>query len=254
MKVLLCILLTSVTAAVAELPPLVQLRDAAEKGDPKAQTALGDKYASALNFSEAERLYRMAALTGDPEILIRLAHFYIDGKPKFHGAAPVAQNVTNAIALYTLAANQGNLQSHYTLGLIHWKGKHVPQDRVKAYHHLRLSEKYTPSKMMLDRIILALPRNEIDQGELLAKNFKRSQFKDAFRAMIVQRLKLRGVTILPTYKGAWVNNFAIAEGKEFEIEVAGLPVKLLCEKVESNSVRLQAKHNSERFILPVQGR
>lgn len=70
------------------------LRQLAEKGDPAAQFAVGAHFA-----------------TGED----------------------VAQDYTEAVRWFTLAAEQGHVGAQATLGAYYWSGRGAPQDLSKAY-------------------------------------------------------------------------------------------------------------------------
>jgi putative methionine-R-sulfoxide reductase with GAF domain len=74
---------------------LAALRKLAEKGDPAAQFQLGARYA-----------------TGEE----------------------VAQDYTEAVRWFTMAAEQGHILAQATLGAYYWAGRGVPQDLTKAYY------------------------------------------------------------------------------------------------------------------------
>jgi hypothetical protein len=216
---------------------LLDLKKAAEAGDPKAQKQLAQRYEKALNYSEAELWFRKIAITGDPEVLQALGRFYCDGKPKVLGAAPVPRNVTNGLALLTLSAVQGHKSSQRDLAYIYYKGNIVPRNRIRAYQLFRLSGS-PGDKYLIDRLILEMPTAEVEQAEAEAKAFKPRPFREAFIDLTRGTLQLQGIAGSKGKQLAIINGQSVEPGKTITIEVASIPVPIRCDTIEETSVVL----------------
>lgn len=106
-------------------------RKAAEKGNSKAQNALGSNYyfgrGESQNYAEAVLWYRKAAEQGDAKGQYDLGLMYYDGKG-------VSRDTDEALRWYRKAADQGLARAQYDLGYLYFYGKGVPQDRTEANH------------------------------------------------------------------------------------------------------------------------
>jgi TPR repeat protein len=72
--VMLGVLLSALGNAQQALPPLAELKAAAEKGDPIAQDQLGDVFQKSLDNTNAEKWYRQAAAKGVVNSQYKLGH------------------------------------------------------------------------------------------------------------------------------------------------------------------------------------
>jgi hypothetical protein len=106
--------------------PSPELKAAAEKGDAKAQSALGDAFSSALDPVEAARWYRRAALQGEPHAQSELAQLYRTGR----GQVPLDPRA--AVSWYLKAARQDNASAQLALGQIFEAGEGVERDEPEA--------------------------------------------------------------------------------------------------------------------------
>lgn len=98
---------------------------AAELGDASAQFKLGELYDAGeripYNPAEALRLYRLAADQGNAEAQFSLGAMYDDGR------GGLAENEEEAVRWYLLAAEQGYAKAQTYLGIMYQYGKGVPQ-------------------------------------------------------------------------------------------------------------------------------
>ena len=103
---------------------------AAERGDVRAQRAIGDTYHHGwgvpVDRAEAVKWYRLAAERGDVKAQKRLASIY-----SFDGGSPEDQ--VEAVEWYRLAAEQGDAGARRSLGLKYLQGQGVRRDYVLAY-------------------------------------------------------------------------------------------------------------------------
>ena len=86
------------------------------------------------DYTEAARLYRLAAEQGDAVAQYSLGDCYQNGEG-------VEQDYTEAARLFQLAADQGYADAQENLGLLYFKGNGVQRDCDAALYWLRLSGK-----------------------------------------------------------------------------------------------------------------
>jgi uncharacterized protein len=118
------------------------LKSGAERGDIKAQQALGHAYASGLgtspNFKEAAKWLGQAAEKGDPAAQFGLAELYEAGQG-------VTQSYTNAVVWYQRAAEQGHSGAQYSLAVLYAFGRGVRvNDADAARWYLKAAEQGEP--------------------------------------------------------------------------------------------------------------
>lgn len=119
------------------------LREKAESGDPRAQTALGDEYQMGVGAAKTPDLvkaaywYRRAAEKGFAKAQNYLGEMYKLGKG-------VPQDFSKAAYWYHRAANQGDTMAQLSLGILYSDGKGVQKDLVQAYKWIALAEPNLP--------------------------------------------------------------------------------------------------------------
>ena len=110
---------------------------AADRGDVRAQRALGDIFhygwGAPLDRTEAAKWYHRAAEQGDVRSQKRLALIYSLGNG-------LPQDQSEAVKWYRLAAEQGDAGARHSLGLKYLFGQGVPRDYVLAYMWFSLAE------------------------------------------------------------------------------------------------------------------
>jgi len=113
---------------------------------------LGFSYESgigvALNLSQAEIWFRLAAEQGDDEAQVNLAWKYWGGE---FGQRDYGQ----AVEWFHRAAEQGNLEAQYRLGEMYYKGEGVRQDLLEAkkWFHKLADRGNSNAQVYLNRIL-----------------------------------------------------------------------------------------------------
>jgi TPR repeat protein len=106
-------------------------REAADQGDPDAQTQMGVFYHNGLgvprDYAEAMRWYRKAADQGFALAQRNIAILYRYG----YG---VAQDYAEAMRWNKKAAAQGDALAQNEIGVLYWNGWGVPKDNAEAVH------------------------------------------------------------------------------------------------------------------------
>ena len=115
---------------------LSKFRRAAQRGEARAQSMLGEMYANGQgvepDFKEALRLYRLAAQNGDVKIQNTLGLIYQIG-------FGVEQSDKEAVRWWKLAAAQGNASAQFNLGSMYDNGQGVAQDYKEAVRWYKLA-------------------------------------------------------------------------------------------------------------------
>ena len=129
------------SAALAGLS-LDELRAAAQRGDPAAQTQLGLRYRKgqgiAADNQKAVEWYRKAADQNHAEGQAYLGFMLMTGRG--------IKRDYNAAAHYSkLAAEQGNPTGEYNLGLLYLSGRGVPADKVAGYRWIKKAAALDPA-------------------------------------------------------------------------------------------------------------
>ena len=127
-------------------------RLAAEQGDAMAQIFLGLFAATgiegvALDQAEADRWFRLAAEqdyalaqnSAAAPTLALAAEFLVVAATMYETGVGVAQDDAEAVRWFRLAAEQGDANAQFNLGLRHADGRGVPQDDVEAVRWYRLA-------------------------------------------------------------------------------------------------------------------
>jgi TPR repeat protein len=113
---------------------LLELRKAAEQGNPNAQCDVGRMYAEGQgvpqDYAEAQRWWRKAAEQGHAGAQSNLGLMYDTGKG-------VPQDHAEALRWYRKAAEQGNANAQYFLGQMYAKGRGVRRDYAEALRWYR---------------------------------------------------------------------------------------------------------------------
>jgi len=124
----------------------------AERGDPAAQTLIGEIYADGLgigqNLATASGWYSLASKNGDPLATFELAQMYQDGKG-------VPKSRQRAAELFQKAADQGNIPAKYNLGLLYVEGQYVTPNLVKA------------AELIKEAAEAEMPEAQYDYGSML---------------------------------------------------------------------------------------
>ena len=223
--------------SLAGQPALVEIKNAAEKGDPTAQKKLAQRYEGNFDFANAERWYlKAAAQVGDADVLLALARFYTGGKPKMSGAAAVPADSTKAINLFTLAAIQGHTRAQHDLAVQYLNGKIVPRNKIRAYQLFRLSDMLT-GRHYLERLILEMTREEIEWAEKAVKQFKPVRF-ESIPGIIRSQLKLQGVIGEKDKTSALINGRIVEVGSRFDIDLGGHALSVRCDWINIKGAHL----------------
>ena len=122
-------------AQTAGIDPALMAKAAA--GDPAAQVAVGECYASGTGVTQDYKLasewYQKAADKGDIAGELHLAALYRDGGKDF------PQDMVQAATWYLKAADKGDVSAQVTMGTLYSMGQGVDQNYAEAYYWLDLA-------------------------------------------------------------------------------------------------------------------
>jgi TPR repeat protein len=220
-----------------KLPPLAEIKAAAEKGDPVAQDQLGEAYRGRFDFSKAELWYRKAAEAGVANSQWQLGMLYLNGAPKMSGEKPVSKKEREAIKWLSKAANQDNVRAQIELGHCYANGRAVQKDNVEGYKWYALAANHNEilGQVHRDRLILKMTSDQIAEGQRRAASFRVSRESSTRPPQIT----LQGIAGFKDHRQAIINGRTFGVGDENEIEVNGKPVKVRCIEIRDDSVLLQ---------------
>jgi TPR repeat protein len=145
-----------------------ELQARAEQGSAEDQYQLGMRYETqVLDYREAARWYRMAALQRHGDALYRLCVLSDIGRG-------MPQDHHDALRWCRLAADQDHARAMFTIGIHYEKGRSVSRDPVQAHQWYNLSAAYgyNQAAKWRDRLALDMTPTQIAQAQLLARNWK----------------------------------------------------------------------------------
>lgn len=138
-KLFLLLVLLAAAGFAADNPMVAQWRKKAEAGDAKFQGLLGfcynddaSKDGIPLDYAEAEKWYRLAAVQGNLLAQTMLGAMYTSGEG-------VPKDTTEAVKWWRLAAEQGFAKAQFVLGSMYHIGEGVPKDDAEAVKWFRLA-------------------------------------------------------------------------------------------------------------------
>ena len=120
--------LSVLAAIVAQTPEAAKIRTQAEHGDASAQYRLGQHYVAAQNLMEAKKWYEKAAAQGYADAAYKRGRLYDDA----HDKTKAGQYYETARQQWEKAANAGDADAQYQLGVMCREGLGIPVDAAQA--------------------------------------------------------------------------------------------------------------------------
>jgi TPR repeat protein len=148
--------------------PIDDSRTSAEQGSAEDQYRLGMKYETLLlDYKEAARWYRMAALQRHADAVYRLCVLSDNGRG-------LPQDYQEALRWCRLAADHGHAQAMLAIGIYFEKGRGLPRDLVQAHqwYNLAAANGLEEGVKRRDRLALGMTATQIAQAQLQARNWK----------------------------------------------------------------------------------
>jgi len=250
----LCTLSASFLMATATLiaqqpnPPLVDLKAAAEAGDPSAQDQLGDVYRKHGDPEDAVTWYRRSAPSGVINSQYQLAHILLTwAHSPFATKAVSAMHADEAIPFLLKAAAQGHKRAQLELGQLHREAKFVRQDTPEAYKWFCLASAHDGGLLDLassaattyrDSLILKMTQEQITEGNQRIARFQAHPEEPAPvpEPACFEQLKLQGVTGTPDHRLAIINGKTLALNESTTIKIDSRPLTIHCLNISPNSV------------------
>jgi len=243
------------SCAQTPVPPLAQLKNAAEKGDPIAQDRLADAYQSRLDFTTAEVWYRKAAQKGIPNSQYRLGCKLYERSTKPWSAKETRQAETEeAIQWFLRAANQGHFEAQVQLASLCTDGKYLPQDNAEAYKWLTVAMRSpTPivPRVHRDNLILKMTQEQIQEGERRAKAFvpHKTTVDELPEPAFLKQIKLNGITGIGNNRLAMINGKPLGVGEQGSIKVANHSLNIRCVSIQDTAVKITVENYSGFLLL-----
>ena len=155
-------------------------RKAAEQGYTKAQYNLGYMYAEGNGVAQddvkAVKWFSKAAEKGHTKAQYNLGWMYDNIILR-----SVAQDDVKAVQWFSKAAEKGHTKAQYNLAQMYYRGRHVPQDDLRAYawasvvaaQKNSIKEKYIKekSKKIVNQIRKKLTSNQLTESQKLASDY-----------------------------------------------------------------------------------
>jgi hypothetical protein len=243
--ILLMLFLCLGVAALAQTgDSLIQLKTAAEAGDPAAQTQMGQR-----DLAHAEMWYRKAAAQGFARaqgklgnLLLLRARMGISLKPE--AKAAIAQE---ALKWMGLAASQGDHQGQSDLADVCLEGKWVKQDLIAAYQWSELACRgvsYEPYAIMAssfrDAAILKMTADQLAEGKRRVAEFKpQVAAKSAMPAPAwAESIKLTGISGGSNQLIANIGNQTFSAGESGTVKAAGKRVAIKCLEITATNATI----------------
>ena len=229
-------------AAHKHAPTMVEIKIAAEQGDPEAQNNLADICSAQLDFGTAIRWYRKSAEAGCTNAQFHLGELLLNGCPgNANSLKPLRPNLEEALVWLGRAANSGHPGAQLDLGACYRDGTGVAEDPLEAFKWFALVAKQTNSaaQSALDRLSLRLRSDEIAAGQQRADTFVPGKETRLPEPAYLKQLKLEGISGVPTRRLAIVNNRTMERSEEIHLTLDNRSVPVRCLEIRDKSVVLQ---------------
>jgi hypothetical protein len=222
-------------------PALLEIKTAAESGDPKAQITLAQVYASQQDFEKAGAWYRQAAEQGNIAAEFTLGEILLHGRSATQTSAALAPDPDEAVIWLGKAANQGDVAAQVELGGCYQRGSGVNADPIEAYKWFALAagQSNTVARVELEHIVLRMTKEENEAGQRAAALFFPSQEGALPEPAYLSQLQLKGISQARGKRLAIVNNHTLAEFEHAFIKLNNKIVDVRCLRIETASVLIQ---------------
>jgi len=134
----------------------------------------------------------------------------------YNNGQGVIQDYKEAVKWYTKAAEQGNVDAQYNLGLMYYKGQGVPKDYVMAHMYWNISGVSGYKNVINNRGIVEkqMTSSQIEKAQLLAREWSRSNISTNVGPLVRIAPRYPMIAVIQRIEG-WVKvQFTITkEGK-----------------------------------------
>ena len=252
--------LAAVTAGAQTGDSLIQLKAAAEAGDPAAQTSMAQR-----DSAHAETWYRRAAAQDYAPAEGRLGNLLIMRAEMGYGIKSEEKPAVarEALKWMGLASSQGDQQGQSDLAQVCYQGKWVKPDLIAAYQWSELAcqtKSFAPAAIMgqtiRDAAILKMTAPQLAEGQRRVADFKpRPAGKPAIPAPTTATsgtpVKLTTITGEPDHRQATIGGVTFEPGATGTVQIGGKPVAIECLTITATNATISIPGRSSPQILPL---
>jgi TPR repeat protein len=233
-------------------PTLLELMEAATKGDNLAQNALADIYASHLDGPSALKWYRASAEQANTNAQLSLGKLLLGGYPASSVSAAVTPDFGEAVGWLGRAANQGSAEGQLLLAQCYQEGKGVNEDRIEEYKWLALAARQsnTTARAALENRTLKMRPEEVLTAQQWVDAFVPGKCANLPEPAYLGQLKLKGISGFGTNRLAVINNHTLAAHEEAQIKLDTISVSVRCLEVKDKSAIVQVGPFRKDLLLP----
>lgn len=240
-------------------PSLVEIKAAAEAGDPVAQVKMAER-----DPNHADQWYRKAAEQGytpaqgrlGSSLLLRYRMTIVKKEPSY------TEMGDEALKWITLAANQGDRRGQADLAGLCLEGKLVKQDLIEAYKwgdiagSGPLTESFTYSgRSTRDAATLKMTSDQIAEAQKRVAAFTphKPNNDDMPEPAWVKQIKLSGLSGPEGNRLAIINGKTFSPGESNSIKINGKIVNVHCLEIREKSVLVEIEGIDKSRELPLSG-
>jgi len=226
---------------------LVEIKAAAEAGDPAAQDVLAQQYMQRSDTKQAELWYRKAADQGYAPAQGKLGNMLLmRSSQSYNITAPERVALGHEVIMWaTLAANQGDKRGQADLAGVYFEGKLVKQDLIEAYkwgdlatQGLSYDVTTITGTTIRDNVILKMSSSQIAEAQKRVAAFKphKPDKNEPPEPSWVKQIKLSGLTGAPPNRVAIINNKTFSTGDTATVKVDEQTITVRCLEIREKSV------------------
>lgn len=231
------------------VPPLAQIKIAADAGDPAAQDKLAENFIMRGDSDQAMAWYRKAAAQGFAHSQGKLGYLLLLRSRTSVLASPAERSAIGEEARkwIILAANQGDKRGQADFADICLEGKLMKQDLVEAYKWGDLAAQGSmidtatiTGRSCRDSAILKMDAGQIAEARKRVAAFvphqpTRLEIPTAPEPSWAKQIKLIGISGPVSRRLAIINNQTFEKGDEIKVKVAQQSVNIRCIEVGETS-------------------
>lgn len=267
-KLILLLMLATLPAAVAQLPPgrpparpvarpapqvpedVLKLKQLADGGNLQAYLALANKYCVYARYSDALDCYYKAAETGSLEAMYQAGHMLLTGVGSSEASQKVEPNPEEGIKWIFRAATNLYPAACLDMSLALQGGLAVRVNAAEAYAWMILYAEREPNRgpVALESLALRLKTQTLVEGKQLAAEYKKGHWPNmrfsnaSFRVNLT--FKLTGVTMGGRTPLAVINRRTLGVGETADVPLEGggsIALKVLEIRAESVLVEISGE-------------
>jgi hypothetical protein len=248
----------AVTARCADQPPLFQLKQLAESGNPQAEFDYGTRIANS-NPAECFTMVLRAAESGYGPAENWVGSYFTQKLTYTFDKTQQKQYRWRAILFTARAAYKNIPQAQSRLAGFYLTGNMLPKDPALAYGWAAIAAKVSSAtespvetvqyRLQLDRLIANTSTQTINAGQQFADSF-RVQLSGMTRVeadLIASELRLTGFIA----GNPILNGVPMKSGVARKLTIEGEPIEMVCLGLKSDSAQFQFVGSDFYVILPL---